>query len=137
MQQPYETRLSRSDDLFPLYWQPRKAKVVQLRHSHDACTFTFIKTQRSFLLACIILRRQAHNKVPETFSEYFFPASILCKSCWLGKKNINGWFMRVKHCQLILYASCRWSSFFLKAKFKSSQKQQLGNLMRLILFTKV
>lgn len=49
----YKMKHSSVDDLFPLYWQLRKAKVVQLLHSHDACTFTFIQTRQLFLLVCI------------------------------------------------------------------------------------
>lgn len=86
-QKLYKTRQSRSDDMFPLYLQPKKAKVVQLHHSHDACTFTFIETQRSFLLVCRKLRRQAHNEVPETFSEYFFQPHFSIRLAGLGREK--------------------------------------------------
>lgn len=89
------------------------------------------KPGRLFLLVC----RSSEDKHRRKFLKHslnFFNSLLSLKLAGLGKKN--KWMIHVGYTlPADPFTSCRRSSFFLQAKFKSSRKQ-LEKLMSLILF---
>lgn len=91
------------------------------------------RTRRALPLGPREPRSRAQDRAPETVLDFFFCISSPCLSpVWV--RIINRWFRKVKHCRLILFTSCRWSSFFWKATFESSRKRRWAKFMSLVLW---